>query len=593
MFNTEIKYLLFVVLLHTTAKHTQAQPLFGTDELGRTLLQNNSVGDPRPGRHIALFYFLWQGDSRSPTSPGKWDLDEIVSHHPEVLDDNKNLNWGGNIGDYYFWGQPIYGYYRGDDYWVHLKNIQLFTDAGVDLLILDATNAITYSLQAEVLMKAADAVRAQGKAPPAIVFYTNTESGKTMQEVYNNFYKHGAPYWHPGCWFRLDGKPLIIGHAKETEGRDFNTFFTFRESQWPNLPQVPNGWPWISFNRAPEVHYNLRGKPEIANVSVAQHPDPLAGMGGAAFYGNKNNWGRSYHNNSHGDPAEDIRYGYNFQEQWDHVLKEKLPFIFVTGWNEWIAGRWKSTDENPKHSYFCDQASPEYSRDIEPTLTAGLKDNYFMQLVNNIRRYKGIEKNNSMPPVKQIRDMDDWKKISFAYSDYTGDTRHRDHPGAQSKPAVVYANTTGRNDFRLVKVAHNKKNLFFYAETVNEITPFSGDNWMRLYIDWDRNPATGWNGYDYRIIGGNTLQQYRADEWITINPVPLNKIIEKNKLMITLPIFLLKGHTPREFEFKWSDNMQRNDPMDWYINGDAVPGGRFNYCYTPQLHKKAGETISK
>ena len=588
-----MKYILPVVILQVIIKDIIAQPLFGTDELGRILLQNDAVGNLRPGRHIALFYFLWQGDKSSPTSPRNLDLAEIVKSHPEVLEDIENEHWGGSTGHYYFWGKPVYGYYRGDDYWVHLKNMQLFTDAGVDLLVLDATNTIIYPLQSELLMKAADALRAQGKTPPSIVFYTNTESGKTMQAIYNTFYKEGAQYRHPGCWFYLDGKPLIIGVTKEAEGKDFKSFFTFRESQWPTVPQVINGWPWISFQRKPEVHYNHRGEREIANVSVAQHPNPLAGMGGSAFYGNRDNWGRSYHNNNHGNPATDIRFGYNFQEQWDHVLKEDLPFIFVTGWNEWIAGRWKSTDENPEHSYFCDQASPEYSRDIEPTLTAGLKDNYFMQLVNNIRCYKGIEKNYIAPPVKQIRDINDWQKISFVYSDYTGDTQHRSHSGAQSKPAVVYTNTTGRNDFRLVKVTHNSKNLFFYAETVNEITAPSGDNWMRLYIDWDRNAETGWNGYDYRIIHGNILQKYKSDGWKTINKAALKKTVDKNKLMITLPVTLLEGSRLNAFEFKWSDNMQQEDPMDWYVNGDAVPGGRFNYCYMPQPSKNAGKAVNK
>ena len=32
--------------------------------------------------------------------------------------------------------------------------------------------------------------------------------------------------------------------------------------------------------------------------------------------------------------------------------------------------------------------------------------------------------------------------------------------------------------------------------------------------------------------------------------------------------------------FKWSDNMQLDgDIMDFYINGDVAPGGRFNYLY--------------
>src|SRR5690606_7154826 len=134
-------------------------------------------GNPKPNRHVAVFYFLWQGDKGSPTSPHHWDLHELYTRHRKVFDDADDTDWGGGRGSYYFWGKPIYGYYRGDDYWVHLRNIQLLTDAGVDMLVIDATNRLTYPLQSEALMKAMDAVRAQGKNPPKIVFYTNTASG--------------------------------------------------------------------------------------------------------------------------------------------------------------------------------------------------------------------------------------------------------------------------------------------------------------------------------------------------------------------------------------------------------------------------------
>ncbi|MBN8786169.1 MAG: hypothetical protein J0I84_03710 [Terrimonas sp.] len=556
-----------------------AQPLAGTDGLGRTLIQNKEAGDVKSNRRVGMFYFLWQGDKGSPTAPVYWDLDEISRNSPEVFEKQNHTKWGGKIGDYYFWGKPIYGYYKGDDYWVHLRSIQLLTDAGVDFLVIDATNRNTYPVQSDALMRAIEAVRKQGKNPPKIVYYTNTQSGATMQEVYDFYYKEGAPYRYPGCWFYLDGKPLILGVSKEAAGTNYEKFFTIRESQWPTVPQIVDGWPWISFKRIPEVHYNHRGEREILNVSVAQHPNPTAGMGGSAFYGNMDNWGRSYRSNSHGNPETDIAYGYNFQEQWDYALKEDVPFIFVTGWNEWIAGRWKSHDSNPEHSWFCDQANPEYSRDIEPSLSAGLKDNYYMQLVNNIRRYKGLEKNL---PVQNftIKQMKDWDKIPVMYTDYTGDTEHRNHPGAQTNPQTVYTNNTGRNDFHMMKAAHNTGNLYFYAETVQDITAPSGDNWMTLWIDADKNAKTGWHGYDYRIVQGNILQQYSGGSWQTVNAKQIKYTVEKNKMMITVPRRLLSSlSTPVAFEFKWSDNMQTPDPLDWYISGDAAPGGRFNCQY--------------
>ncbi len=571
-------FLSLPVCLSATLFSVVGQPLAGTDDLGRTLLQNDAVGDPKPNRQVGIFYFLFTGDWGAPTANYNFDLYELTKKHPEVLQDCDDPNWGGGFGKCYFWGQPIYGYYRADDDWVHLRSMQLLADAKVDFVIIDATNRFTYGTQTEVLMNAMDAVRKQGKNPPKLIFYTNTLSGETIQELYDLYYKEGAPYRHPDCWYYLEGKPLIIGVTEETKGTNYEKFFTYRESQWPFDPPKPNGWPWLSFTRPQIVHKNARGENEIINVSVAQHPNPGAGMGGSAFYGNMDNWGRSYRNGSHGNPETDIFYGYNIQEQWDYALTQNTPFVFVTGWNEWVVVRAFNSHGDPKGSWFCDAASPEYSRDIEPTLTAGLKDNYYMQLVNNIRRYKGVEKNPVAGPAKTIKTMNDWANVSPVYTDYIGETQHRKHPAGTIVPGIVYTNTTGRNDFHTLKVARDKDNLFFYAETVDNITPESGDNWMRLYIDSDRNPKTGRYGYDYRIVRGNTLQQYADGAWKNIKTVKY--ATEKNKMTITIPkSYLNLSATPINIEFKWADNMQKEDPLDWYVNGDTAPGGRFNYIF--------------
>ena len=554
-------------------------PLAGTDELGRVLPDYEEVGSVKENRAVGIFYFLWQGDRASKTSERKWDLSKIIPAHPEVLEDGGHENWGStNRGRYYFWGEPLYGYYRGDDYWVHLKNMQLLTDARVDFLVIDATNTLIYESQSESLMKAIRSLQQQGKNPPKMVYYTNTRSGVTMQKIYDTYYRLGAPVRYPETWYMLDGKPLIIGRTKEAEERDYHSFFTFREAQWPNEPVQENGWPWIDFVRPQQVYTNLKGEREIINVSVAQHPNPDAGMGGSAFYGNRDNWGRSFRNGQMGNPETEIRYGYNFQEQWDHALTQNVPFIFITGWNEWIAGRWGSTDGNREHSYFVDQASPEYSRDIEPTMTAGLKDNYYMQMVANIRRYKGMNPVLQAGKRQKITDWDDWDGVKPLYSDYRGDTETRDHPGAVSNPAKRYINKTGRNDFVNLKVARDRKQIFFLAETATAIIPGDDENWMRLYINSDRNHDTGWMGYDFRVNGGKQLQRYSNGQWETISGVTLKR--KGNKLMYIFPVaWISNGRDRLNFEFKWSDNMQAEEPMDWYLNGDVAPEGRFNYIY--------------
>jgi hypothetical protein len=103
---------------------------------------------------------------------------------------------------------------------------------------------------------------------------------------------------------------------------------------------------------------------------------------------------------------------------------------------------------------------------------------------------------------------------------------------------------------------------------------------MRLYLDTDPGIGTGWKGYDYRVVGGNQLQQYSQATWKEIKILPYN--VSGNQLMIVIPkkdVDLVSSSF--RLEFKWSDNMQNDkDPLDWYINGDVAPGGRFNYIYS-------------
>lgn len=564
---------LFAFCTLAPERPVHAQVVTATDAVGRSLPDNQVAGDPRTDRHVALFYFLWQ----DKVSTRHWDLTKIVSRHPEVLHDFHSPYWGG--GGMYYWGEPLYGYYRADDYWVQLRNMQLLTDAGVDMVVIDATNGLVYPRAAEALMSAMDAIRKQGYEPPRIVFYTNSASGKTMEKAYRAFYAPGAPYRHPDCWYRIDGKPLIIGDEGQVKDTALTGFFTFRKPQWPNEPAKVNGWPWIDFVRPQRVYVDPHGQREIVSVSVAQHPNwKEAGMGGAAFYGNRDNWGRSYHQGVPGDPAKDLLYGYNFQEQWDYALSQQTPYVFVTGWNEWIAGRFPSNDGHPEHSWFCDEASAEYSRDLEPTRTAGLGDTYYLQLVACIRRYKGIAGNPTVSGPQSIRNLSDWSAVAPVYRDYTGDVAPRDHPAAVTDPPIRYRNHTGRNDFHKLKVARDRRNVYFYAETTRPITPDTARNWMRLYLDVDRDAKTGWLGYDYRVSEGRSLERYVGGKWGKVHA--LRCIVHENQLMITVPRHYLGLKGALNIAFKWSDNMQdEGDPLDWYLNGDAAPGGRFSFVY--------------
>src|SRR3546814_2656566 len=95
---------------------------------------------------------------------------------------------------------------------------------------------------------------------------------------------------------------------------------------------------------------------------------------------------------------------------------------------------------------------------------------------------------------------------------------------------------------------------------------------MHLFLDADGDPHNGWNGYDVRVSGSGDLEKYQDGAWKEAGTVEYK--VDGEELMITIPRKLVAAFSGRlDFEFKWSDNMQdEQDPLDWYINGDAAPG---------------------
>ena len=89
---------------------------------------------------------------------------------------------------------------------------------------------------------------------------------------------------------------------------------------------------------------------------------------------------------------------------------------------------------------------------------------------------------------------------------------------------------------------------------------------------------TGWCGFDYKVISGDRLMKYDGSSWSEVKEVPY--MVEGNEMSIAIPIKALGLHADSvSFRFKWADNMQKEDPMDWYVNGDTAPGSRFCYIY--------------
>jgi hypothetical protein len=425
-------------------------------------------------------------------------------------------------------------------------------------------------------------IRRHGGHTPQIAFLCPFGDPKNVvAELYHNLY---GPGLYPDLWFRWEGKPLILADPAAAE-RDANCrdFFTFRKPQADYFagPQAPNEWSWLEVYPQ-HAFTNAAGETEEVAVGVAQN----AVDGKLSVMSNPRSHGRSFHQGSEPAPEQRDFTGRNFSEQWNRAIALDPKIIFVTGWNEWIAGRFSP----PSGFYgdgpvtFVDEFNREFSRDCEPML-GGHGDAFYWQLVANIRRFKGV---SAIPPVRSqpiVIDgkFDDWAGVAPEFRDDVGDPVRRDHPGWGK--GSQYVNRTGRNDIVAAKASADERNIYFYVRTLAPMTPETDPNWMLLFIDADRNPKTGWLGYDFAVrryhpqTNKATLERHIGDGYHWGSTVEVDYRLAGNELELAVPRAAL-GIEPEQsaFDFKWADNIQQTgDGSDFTLNGDAAPNDRYNF----------------
>jgi hypothetical protein len=563
-----------------SASSVPGTPWPATDGLKRKLPLSEETGTLRPNRFVGIFYFLWLNEihNKSPNWQGPYDVSRILAQDPDALKKPASPLWGP-IGTSHYWGEPLYGYYLSTDPWVLRRHAQMLADAGIDTLIFDTTNAVTYRDVYMRLCEVFDQVRRDGGVTPQIAFMLNTAAGPTALQIYKDLYQPGL---HKDLWFRWQGKPLMICDPKEA-GPEVREFFTLRRAHWP-FEQVNTAYAWHWEATYPQAYgyTDDPNKPEQVNVSVAQNLRADDGKVTNMSIGDAR--GRSFHDGKLDLAPGSVNQGYNCQEQWKRALELAPPFVMVTGWNEWIAGRW---GEPAGPISFVDQFSQEFSRDVEP-MKGGHGDNYYWQLVANVRRYKGAPPLPEASPAVSIRigdDFEQWKEVGPEFRDHIGETIPRDFGGAAG---VHYTDRTGRNDLVSAKVARDQVNVYFYIRTRQPITPHGNPNWMWLLIDADQNSATGWEGCDFMVNrtvepDGATWLEKNAGGWQWQRVVRIQQVVRGNELQLAVPrsaLGLSEPATRLSLDFKWADNIQKpGDVMDLYLSGDVAPEGRFMFRY--------------
>ncbi len=575
-----------------------------TDGAGRTQPDAAETGPPRPGKQVGIFYWTWH----IPRDGGPNDNTKIIA----AAGDSKEIDWPNN-GAPHHWGEPELGYYRMTDLFVIRKHASMLADAGIDAIFFDTTNPPhTWKDEYEALCREYEAMRKEGARTPDIAFITPFwNPTEVVNRLWPDLYKPGL--WKD-LWFQWDGKPLLLANPQFITDPEMQAFFTLRRPMpdyWLG-PDGPDQWSWLEVYPQ-HVFRNSRGEAEQMSVGVAQNalpdtpgPAPMSHRDGAM--------GRSWHDGGK-DPREGaVNLGLNFDEQWRHALEVDPAFVFVTGWNEWVAGRYtewsKYTDETSyyKGGLFVDQYTREYSRDCEP-MRGGHTDNYYYQLAAWVRRFKGVRQRPEATGPSAISvdgKFDDWVAVVPEYRDTIGDVLHRDHLGCGNIP---YRNDTGRNDFVISKAAYDTDSLYFFVQTSAPITPSSDPYWMLLLVDSDLDAGTGWLGYDFVVNleveeesatlerapdgGGcrallNTLpcaprtmvKQWQDGAWKTIGHGRYK--VNGNGMELSLPRKMAgqEQDTPC-FDFHWADNIQGfTDVSELGVNGDSAPNRRWNYRYS-------------
>lgn len=549
------------------------------DGLGRRLPTPEEVGPPRPDRFVGMFYFLTHNDPNPLAGGvvGPHDVGKILAEDPNALQHGKSPAWGAPGGEYY-WGEPLYGYYLSSDPWVIRRHAQLLSAAGVDTLIFDTTNAVTYPEVYTKICEVFTEMRKAGDATPQIAFMMNTQAGETADQLYHDLYQPGR---FRELWFFWKGKPLLICDPAEASSQ-VKSFFTLRAAHWPfTLVNTANAWHWESTYPQPYGYTDELNVPEQVNVAVAQNLRAKDGRVTNMSSGDAR--GRSFHDGIEDRSPGAVNQGYNFAEQWKRALSLAPPFVMVTGWNEWTADRFVQKDGK---SFFVDQFDEEFSRDIEP-MKGGHSDNYYYQLVANVRRYKGASPLPKGSPPKTIDiagSFDQWRDVGPEFRDSAGDTAPRDFAGASG---LHYSNHTDRNDLVAMKVARDANSLYFHVRTEAPLTPSTGPNWMWLLLSTGDKNHPNWEGYDFIVNrsidsdGGSWLEECEGGwKWKKVAKIKMRAA--GNDLHLAIPRLLLHlpNADPMSINFKWADNLKRpGDVMDFYLGGDVAPEGRFMYRY--------------
>lgn len=562
------------------------------DDLGRAVADYEEVGDVvNEDKYIGMFYWNWHSPG-NVTVTNPW---RIVAEHPESKYEYNSKVWSTSSA--YYWDEPVYGYYDNRDYWVYRRQAVLMANADVDVTFFDYTNGdSSWYGGLKVQLDAWRDARESGVDAPKISALCSWKTNKanSVKFLYLTMFRDGN---YSDLWFYWDGKPLLMSGVasgaerypdpSDTEYKVFldemYDFFTFRTSGGRSGQSGPNQFIWLENYPQHRFGEYKDGRVEFMSLGCAINESYVWGPSITGVFSDEYTKGRSYTEAFGEDWRENsCRQNYFFREQASRVLDIDPAFVFVDGWNEWRAGR--QALYSGVENCFVDTYDDEGSRDIEPTKGVMGDDTYNM-FVDFVRKYRGVRPAPLATAEKTvdiegdaaqwsdvgpefINDFDDYERDSTSYIDSaTGEKYH--------------FTTKVNNSIARAKVARDAENYYFGITATRDIVTGTA-GWMNLYINIDRNHATGWQGYDFAVNrGGAGVIEKNTGAWSWEAIGKAEYTVKGKLLQIKVPRALLGKTDVTDFEFKVTDAIEPNgDILTFYTEGSAAPMGRFNYLYT-------------
>jgi len=562
----------------------------GVDQFGRSF---GTISSHKKGRQVGMFFFLWIGQ---PCAPDIYDVTKILAmpnglkllSDPKFQDKSISPPWNAH-----FWGEPLWGYYNSEDEWVIRKQIQMLTIAGVDFIFFDVTNAVIYKNVYMKILAVIDEYQKNGWNPPKVVFYTHSHSFQAVRQLYSELYQ---PNLYSDTWYRVDGKPMIMAYTdaaddlREASQRNDTSyqpgtlsgeilnFFHFLKPQWPFDPVYPDGFPWCEFIFPQPLHTQS----SVMAVAAATAPNPPFSF--SLTHPGWISWGRGWDPATRQNVAADVSKGTFFQSQWDRALSVDPEMISVCGWNEWI-GYKQQVDWTGDEWILVDEVNQEYSRDIEP-MTGGHQDSFYLQLIRNIRRYKGMGETAEPETAKTIDitgSLSQWGDVKYAVRNMDEKFIARDsYGGAQT---VRYTQAAPVNKLLEIRVSHDAKNVYIYLKGKDKFSDYTGDeNWLNIFVGTGEPAKKGWESYEYvigrKIGNGDASVDKFNSGFSAANTGKARFIQNKEVIQLSIPRSAIGLSNGTRFYFKVAmDVTGPSDIMNCYQSGSTMPMGRLSYMY--------------